>query len=79
MFPAAKLLPIFHYALTYITEKYTKITDKIISNETNKLSQLLLYYKNHLTKAFMQGFTYSKKLYTTLQTSSIPLSTLSWE
>ena len=64
MFPVAKLLPIFHYALTYITEKYTKITDKIISNETNKLSQLLLYYKNHLTKAFMQGFTYSKKLYT---------------
>ena len=53
MFPAAKLLPIFHYAITYITEKYTKITDKIISNETNKLSQLLLYYKNHLTKAFM--------------------------
>ena len=77
MFSAAKLLPIFHYALTYITEKYTKITDKIISNETNKLSQLLLNYKNHLTKAFMQGFTYSKKLYTTLQTFSIPLSTLS--
>ena len=77
MFPVAKLLPIFHYSLTYITEKYTKITDKIISNETNKLSQLLLYYKNHLTKAFMQGFTYSKKLYTTPQTSSVPLSTLS--
>ena len=34
MFSAAKLLPIFHYALTYITEKYTKITDFCQYTET---------------------------------------------